>query len=130
MTSKTFLEKLNQTITVEEQSLINEFFVTFSRFEYALKASGFATGNNERVNPNWDAFTASIRDSFENENKSKSIQTAIKYLENNPPKIQTFIDDQLGWRERTFQPNEPLINRISLSIRDVRNNFFQWGTIQ
>lgn len=121
------MKKLNQTITVEGQSLINEFFVTFSRFECALKASGFATGDNERVNPNWDAFTASIRNSFENGEKSESIKTSINYLESHPPRIQNFINGQLGWRERVFQPNDPLINRISLSIRDIRNNLFHGG---
>jgi hypothetical protein len=127
MISKIFLRKLNQTITVEGQSLINEFFITFSRFECALKATGFATGDFERVNPNWDAFTASIRNSFENEIKSESIKTAINYLQNNPPRIQNLINGQLGWRERVFQPNDPLVKQLSLSIKDIRNNLFHGG---
>lgn len=127
MTSKTFIRRLNQSITVEGQILINEFFVTFSRFECALKASGFANGDFERVNPNWDAFTVSIRDTFDNKDRSEILTNAIEYLTNHTPRIQNFENGQLGWRERTFQPNEPLINKLSLSIRDVRNNLFHGG---
>ena len=38
------------------------------------------------------------------------------------------IDDgKLGWRDRTFNPNDPEINKLSLSIRDIRNNLFHGG---
>ena len=127
MTSKIFIKRLNHSITVEGQILINEFFVTFSRFECALKASGFAIGDAERVNPNWDTFTSSVRDAFDSEPRSKIQTKAIEYLTNNLPRIQNFENGQLGWRERTFEPNVPLINRLSLSIRDIRNNLFHGG---
>lgn len=127
MTSKTFIKRLNSSITVEGQNLINEFFVTFSRFECALKAAGFANGDNNKVSPNWDTFTASIRESFDNEQRPEILNTAIGYLSNHPPRVQNYENDQLGWRERPFQPNEPLINKLSLSIRDVRNNLFHGG---
>ncbi len=81
MTSKTFIKRLNTSITVEGQNLINEFFVTFSRFECALKAAGFASGDNNKVNPNWDTFTASIQESFDNEARNEILNTAIDYLQ-------------------------------------------------
>ncbi len=121
------IRSLNQTITVEGQSLINEFFVTFFRFECALKASGFATGDIERVNPNWDAFTASIKQSFEDSQRNEPVSNAIEYLKNHPPGIQNYEDGQLGWHDRVFQSADPLINRLSLSIRDIRNNLFHGG---
>lgn len=127
MTSKNFIKRLNETITVEGQNLINEFFVTFSRFECALKAAGFANGDIDKVNPNWDTFTSSIRESFDNEAKIESVNSAIDYLSNHPPRVQNYDNGQIGWRERVFQPNEPLINKLSLSIRDVRNNLFHGG---
>jgi hypothetical protein len=127
MTSKTFIGQLNQTITEEGQNLINEFFVTFSRFESALKASGFANGDIDRVNPNWDTFTASIIVSFNNIERTESVSNAIVYLTNNSPRVQNYENGQLGWRERDFHQKDPLINRISLSIRDIRNNLFHGG---
>jgi hypothetical protein len=129
MTSKTFINQLNQTITEEGQDIINEFFVTFSRFESALKASGFVHGDIERVSPNWDTFTASIRESFNNANRSVQVSNAIEYLSNHPPRVQNYENEQLGWRERVFQPHDPIINQLSLSIRDVRNNLFSWGKV-
>lgn len=127
MTSKTFIRQLNQTLTEEGQNLINEFFVTFSRFESALKATGFANGDIYRVNPNWDTFTASIRDSFDDVEKPEYLTTAIEYLSNHPPRVQNYENGQLGWYGRDFQQNTPLINRLSLLIRDIRNNLFHGG---
>ncbi|HZV70692.1 MAG TPA: hypothetical protein VFG10_14155 [Saprospiraceae bacterium] len=127
MISKEFIKRINETITIEGQNLINEFFVTFSRFECALKTSGFANGDVEKVNPNWDAFAASIRQSFDSEVRTELMQNAIDYLSNYPPRVQNFENGRLGWRERVFLQNEPLINRLSLSIRDIRNNLFHGG---
>ena len=36
--------------------LILDFLRTFSRFEFALKAAGFADGDEQRVAPAWDRF--------------------------------------------------------------------------
>ena len=125
--STKFIEHLNLTIDFDGLCLINEFFITFSRFECALKASGFANGNVDKVEPNWDTFTSSIKQSFDNNQRTEPINIAIEYLSNNPPKIQNYENDQLGWRKRDFQNNVPLINKLSLSIRDVRNNLFHGG---
>lgn len=127
MTSKTFIKRLNESITVEGQNLISEFFVTFSRFECALKATGFASGDNNKVNPNWDSFTSSIWELFDNEERPETVNNAIHYLSNHPPRVQNYENGQLGWRERVYQPNVPLVNKLSLSIRDVRNNLFHGG---
>src|ERR1043166_5601935 len=116
MSSKMFMKQLSYTITVEGQNLVIEFFVTFSRFECALKASGYAIGDIEKVNPNWDLFTASIREAFDNEVRPESVRSAIEYFSNKSPRVQNYENGQLGWRQRAFQPNEPLINRLSHSI--------------
>jgi hypothetical protein len=126
MTSKRFIKNLNKTITVEGQTLMTEFFITFSRFEYALKASNFANGNQDRVTANWESFVASIAAAF-NEEKTAGLKAAVEYLVQNPPRVQSLGNGQLSWRSRTFQANEPLINKLGLSIRDVRNNLFHGG---
>jgi hypothetical protein len=126
MTSKRFIESLNKTITVEGQTLMTEFFITFSRFECALKASIFVNGNQDRVSANWDTFVASIAPTF-NQAKTANLNTAVDYLIQNPPRVQSLDNGQLSWRDRNFQPNEPLLNKLSQSIRDVRNNLFHGG---
>jgi len=127
MTTKTFINKLKESITNEGQILINDFFVTFSRFECALKASGFINGSDDRVSANWETFVASIRDDFDNAQKTSQIHFAVEYLINHPPKIQNYSNNQLGWRDRTFEDNLPLINKLCLSIKDIRNNLFHGG---
>lgn len=127
MTTKLFLSRLNQSITKEGRVLINEFFITFSRFEFALKASGFATGDEERVLANWETFAAGIRQDFDNSKKSKSVLDAIDYMTQHPPRIQNYLNGILGWRDRVFEPNQPVINKLCLSIKDIRNNLFHGG---
>jgi len=127
MTTRTFVDRFNLTISQEGQILINEFFISFARFECALKATGFVSGNFEKVSANWDGFTSSIRNEFDNRIRPIQIKSAIDYLNENPPRIQNYIDGNLAWRDRVFAANQPLINRLSLSIRDIRNNLFHGG---
>jgi hypothetical protein len=126
MTTRTFIDQLNQSITVPGQNLIAEFFIAFSRFECALKASGFVNVSNEKVNANWDTFIGSICNTFE-KGTSQELKNGVVYLLANPPRIQIIENNQLDWRERAFDPGMPEINRICLSIRDVRNNLFHGG---
>lgn len=129
MISNNFIQQLNNTFTIEGRTLIVEFFITFSRFECALKASNFAIGDNEQVKPNWDAFIASVRPVF-NKEYTAGLKDAFDYLLQHPPRIQRLHNNQIGWRDRIFQGNEPEINRVSLSIRDIRNNLFHGGKFQ
>jgi hypothetical protein len=127
MPSKTFLKKYKQTIQIEGQELVNEFFVAFSRFEYALKATiAYAKGNNGKVEPNWDRFISDVRDDFD-KTKSKELTEAVDFLLNNPPRIQILIHDSISWTDRVFSINTRDINKLSLHIRDIRNNLFHGG---
>ena len=103
-----------------------EFFIIFSRFECALKASNFANGNNERVSANWYTFINSINPNFDSD-KTPELKQAVDYLINNPPKIQNLDNGHLRWRDRPFKENDQLITKLSLSIRDIRNNLFHGG---
>ena len=126
MITKTFIDRLNETITIEGKDLMTEFFITFSRFECALKASTFVNGDNDRVSANWDTFIASIKQPF-NSNRTPQLKQCVVYLIQNPPRIQMLSNGQIEWRDRRFQNNDPEINRLSLSIRDIRNNLFHGG---
>lgn len=129
MITRRFLDKLNETITIKGQRLIIEFFIIFSRFECALKASGFHNENNGRVTANWDTFVASIREEFDSE-RTDTLKSAVDYLTQHPPKVQAINGNSLVWNERNFNQNEPIVNRLCLSIRDIRNNLFHGGKFQ
>lgn len=127
MISKRFLNKYRQIISKEEQELINEFIITFSRFEYALKTTiTYAIGNDNRVNPNWDRFISSVRNNFD-KSKTLELTEASDFLLQNPPRKQTLVNSSLSWSARVFQDNVPDINKLSLHIRDIRNNLFHGG---
>ena len=126
MTTNSFIEQLNETINIEGRTLMLDFFIIFSRFECALKTSGFSAGDADKVSANWDTFVTSIRPTF-NKDKNVELLQAVNYLIQHPPRIQMVDHGQLGWRDRIFNLNELEINKLSLSIRDIRNNLFHGG---
>ncbi len=126
MKTAEFLKDLNRDITVQGQTLLVEFFITFSRFECALKASGFANGDEDRVSANWDTFLAAISNDFQPD-RTAQLKSAVDYLINDPPRIQILYKGKLSWRNRVFQKKDPIINKVGLSIRDIRNNLFHGG---
>lgn len=108
------------------QDLLLRFFLTFSRFEYALKATGFLTGDHKQVRADWDRFSCSIRTQF-NLNKSPALRNACDSFIVHPPWKQVVIDGQLYW-DMSVALNSMShlegIEHILLMIRRVRNNLF------
>ncbi len=118
-----FLNSLNE----ENKTLLIEFFILFSRFEYALKTSiTFAEGNEKKVGANWSKFVSSISNAFISESNS-DLKSAVEYIMLNPPNIQVFVDGNIKWRSREFLNNEPEINKLCQHIKDIRNNLFHGG---
>ncbi|MBU2922226.1 hypothetical protein KO504_12805 [Winogradskyella psychrotolerans] len=127
MTSDIFINHFNETISEEGKKILIDFFVTFSRFECALKSTiEFASVNNQKVSPNWDLFIISIRDIFNSE-KTQDLNEATNFILNFSPRVQTLNNNNLEWIEREFSPNTSDINKLNLHIRDVRNNLFHGG---
>ncbi len=128
--SQKFKTHFEEQISDEGQNLVLEFFLTFSRFECALKNSIiYASLRRNSVEPNWDLFVSDIRGSF-NVEGNVQLSEAVAYLLSNPPKIQQLKDGAILWEDRVFQENEPELNRLCLSIRDVRNNLMHGGKFQ
>ncbi|EDH6603428.1 hypothetical protein CB473_22195 [Salmonella enterica subsp. enterica serovar Poona] len=67
-----------QHLYASEKSLL-DFIYVFSRLEYALKISGFATGDNKKVEPCWDCFANNINDIFL-QIESEDLKKAVGYL--------------------------------------------------
>lgn len=127
MTSDKFIKHYKEKIDKKGQKLVTEFFITFSRFECALKATiTFANGNEKGVKPNWDTFVLSIRENF-NKEKTLKLKKAVNYLLEFPPKIQSLKDGELTWKPRIFSPNTLEIIRLRNHIADIRNNLFHGG---
>ena len=125
MITDDFITQLNSSFDNDGRILISKFFIVFSRFEYALKSANHRNG----ANPNWDSFASSINGNFDKE-RSEELKEAVEYIVNNPPKVQGEFDGKLIWKDREFHDNTPLTLRLSLSIRDIRNNLFHGGKFQ
>jgi len=122
----------NNIFPENNRDLVITFFITFSRFEYALKEEGFVYGNQDKVTANWDQFATSIRGSF-HPDRTPELQAAVDYLHNSPPRKQIIQSDKRwGWSrsQSQYPKNTPLIHELLLSIRTVRNNLFHGAKFQ
>jgi len=107
-------------------SLLVEFLRVFSRFEYALKSTAFAQGDERRVDPNWDDFARTIREDFDAIQDPEFVE-AVDYLLSQPPKKQVLDGKRLGWRSAPPDRNVSRTEQTLLMVRRVRNNLFHGG---
>jgi hypothetical protein len=114
---------IDEFIPNEIQQLVFRFFVIFSRFEYALKRSGFVT---QDADPAWDAFAKAHRDHFTSE-ETPELRTACDYFETHPPRRQIFDGGALSWSPPVSRTHEPQLTWLLCMIRRVRNNLFHGG---
>jgi hypothetical protein len=119
-----------QYIPENNRNLVITFIIVFSRFEYALKAEGLINGSPENVSANWDSFAGTLREQFQ-PGRTPSLQAAVDYLHNSPPRKQIIQgDNRLGWSSSRNSGNTPLIHELLLSIRTIRNNLFHGAKFQ
>jgi hypothetical protein len=119
------VENYLQNVRIPKDLLLR-FFLTFSRFEYALKAAGFLIGNSKQAGADWDRFARSIRSHF-NLDKSPALRNACDPFIINPPWKQVVIGGQLHWNASVAVSNISDVKGIEhmlLMIRRVRNNLF------
>lgn len=120
-----FLEILNYVIG-NNKNITYDFFATFSRFEFALKHTGYASGDRRRnAIPDWDTFAVAHNNIFDAKLKAKNndLTEAVKYLYENPPRKLKFDKGQLKWEDRQ-QVNNQNLKELLLIVRAIRNNLF------
>ena len=114
------------------RELLLNFFLTFSRFEYALKASNFFKRPNPLANnalkqhgaqPEWDRFAVSLRQTFQND-KNYQLREACEYIIESPPWKQIIINDAVAWESPIRPEHETDIEFILRMVRSIRNNLF------
>ena len=110
--------------------LAKEFFVIFSRFEYALKQAGFVRGDNY-VQPDWNRFAERYGEVFRNRAQNNQlVRESISYFRQAPPRKQVLRDEQLKWehtqedKQIQRERQEPTLPWLTIMVRRVRNNLF------
>lgn len=105
------------------------FFRLFSRFEFALKESGYVTtlGASTNAAADWDRF---VKDFHRIYSPSQGIADELAYLTTHPPKKQKMEQGavpRIVWQAMTIDPKAPLLKSTTDIARTVRNNLFHGG---
>lgn len=107
-----------------------EFLGFFSRFEYALKVSGFVKNTSGRAEPGWDQFAsvdgqdARFRQICD---KCETLKKAVDHFVNEPPEIESVRNGQLKWEKSGHTINPLSVKSLCVEVRLVRNNLFHGG---
>lgn len=123
MNTQQFVEHYENSFDENGRKLILEFFIAFSRFEFALKAENFVLGV-DRINADWDRYVGSI---LFNPNATPELRVSVDYILNNPPRVQSIRNNVIVWTNRNFNPNTSDVLKLRYHITDIRNNLFHGG---
>ncbi|EJB8691729.1 hypothetical protein C1S99_25215 [Vibrio parahaemolyticus] len=112
---------------------IFNFFVVFSRFEFALKESGYLK-DKKVAEPSWDKFVTKYKTEF---SVNEDIQESYIYLtseETRPNKQKTNKTNQNGeevfntyWDKFNLDAGAPELKKACDVVLTIRNNLFHGG---
>ena len=105
--------------------IVSEFFFTFARMEYALKATGRFVKNRRNAEADWTKLARDLNNSF-NKNAKSELKEAVEYYMSFPPKKQVVQNDQLEWDD-TLPEHKSELDLLFANVRRVRNNLFHGG---
>lgn len=109
------------------KELASDFLGVFARFEYALKAAGYARSRGKHAEPNWHRFGQAIAGEF-NAAASPELDAAVAYLLANPPLRQTYNQTTgLDWSAVVLSANSSQAESLITYVCCVRNNLFHGG---
>ena len=110
-----------------DSKVVLEFFVNFSRFEYALKRAGFVEGDrNENAFPDWGKFASSLNGQFASATQPAFTKAKSSLLKD-PPNKQMFRKSHMLWGKNSKRSKESDEEYVLRLVRDVRNNLFHGG---
>lgn len=107
--------------TEEIQQLVYDFFLQFSRLEFALKESGYVkAGSRDSAEPDWRTFIERHSDSY-------TLDAVEKELMANPPLKQVYRDHKIIWMDFDFPHDSTELNNLVFALKTMRNNLFHGG---
>lgn len=115
-----------------DRDLLLDFFLSFARFEYALKNTGLyvhhrpSQGLPIQAEPDWDRFAVSLRTAFD-PRRTTELSHAFDYLTLSPPNKQVILNGAPAWETPTRDPSVSDIEFVLRMVRCVRNNLFHGG---
>jgi hypothetical protein len=111
----------------DDRDLEFRFFKVFSRFEYALKRSGFVEeGKYCEASPAWNKYEDELKGRFATV-QDEHFRNACAYFKKEPPKTQIVRQKSLDWQNTLLREGEFEEAYILRLVRAVRNNLFHGG---
>ena len=121
-----FKERIQHQVG-QDINITFEFFIVFSRVEFALKHSEYAKPDKSKnAMADWDRFTDVNEHAFQiklADMNNTALIEASNYLFNTPPKRLKLIANELNWENRDVIENRSFKELTSI-IRGIRNNLF------
>lgn len=109
--------------------LLLEFFLVFSRFEYAMKAAGWTSPDRTAAEPDWQRLIREIQ--AENHAVTAPMVEVGQYLLRAPPKQQVRrTDGGIGWSKVECNYTREQVACLLRSVKRVRNNLFHGGKFE
>ena len=100
-------------------------FVTYSRFEFALKEAGFVGGaDGDIASANWSKFAR--RKEFGDVLQAVSGDQDVADLIADPPKVQLRRGNSFEWASQFDSPITS-VDQLFLAVKAVRDNLFHGG---
>ena len=122
----TAVEKLLGSLGID-QSIVCEFFILFSRFEYALKRAGYAQQSGRQITIEWKRFAKTLESKFDH-SAAPSLTKSCDYITERPPKTQRIDSSgKLSWVETEKRACDLELVRLVRLVQTVRNNLFHGG---
>jgi hypothetical protein len=116
------IERIAQS---EDRMLAIQFFLFFSRFEYALKCRNkIKLGSSNFPSADWDGYARSRQAVWLKAKENPEFNEALSYLDAKPPKRQVFTDGKLKWVENSRSGEPSSLGKTFSYVRTVRNNLF------
>jgi hypothetical protein len=106
------------------RELVLEFFVAFSRFEFALKTAGFVYDPRGAAEADWNRYIADLEK--QDSEQLRHILDIGERLFQAPPKRLTLEDGNLLWKE-AGSGGQSNIRILVEALKRTRNNLFHGG---
>lgn len=123
--TNTPLKVIERIVQSNDRLLAIQFFLFFSRFEYALKSlNRIKVGNFSFPAADWDGYARCRQSVWLKALENQEFLEAFAFLNAAPPRQQSFSNGELKWSPNSRQAEPASLAKTFFYVRTVRNNLF------
>ena len=122
--SNTPLKAIERIAQSKDRLLAIQFFLFFSRFEYALKCLNRIKKYSSYPAADWDGYARAREPVWLKAKENPEFKEALEFLDKAPPMHQDFHGGKLGWKPNSRIDEVASLGKAFSYVRTVRNNLF------